>query len=152
MTRRTPIFLLLVTFLFLTLTSPSAPAAGFKPKIEGQCGNLLKLQDDKGAFLYFNPIIKVIYYGAPLKMTAYYSTKKGEPRSEQGKKIVTVRGKAPSYRIYSDYFDFSYEFLRYGQKSNGFFQMNLQVVDSLKRKASLKCIFKGDYGFPRATS
>jgi len=142
---------LILALVFLFAWLPVADAAGKRPKIEGQCGNLLKLQDDKGSFLYFNPIIKVTYYGAPLKMTAYYSTKEGEPRSLQGKKITTVEGKAPSTRKYSSYFDFSYEFLRYGQKSNGFFQMDLQVVDSLKRTAGLKCVFDGDYGFPRVT-
>lgn len=150
MKKRQLLGLVLVLLLSISWCQPVI-AAGAKPKIDGQCGNLLKLQDDQGSFLYFNPIIKVTYYGAPLKITAYYSTKKGESRSAQGKKITTVEGKAPSSRKYSSYFDFSYEFLRYGQKSNGFFQMDLEVVDSLKRTAGLKCIFNGDYGFPRAT-
>lgn len=148
---RESLLLALLTSLVMFACLPNAMAAGTRPKIEGQCGNLLKLQDDKGAFLYFSPIIKVTYFGAPLKMTAFYSTREGEPKSAQGKKIVTVEGKAPSTRKFSDFFDFSYEFLRYGQRSNGFFQMKLEVVDSLKRKSGLTCIFRGDYGFPRAT-
>ena len=136
--------------LLLIFAIPPSIAAGTKPKIEINCGNLLKLQDDKGLFLYFNPYVKITFYGAPLTFNAYYSTKRGDPRSEQGKVLGKVTGKAPSTKKYSQTFDLSYEFLRYGQKSNGYFHMELEVIDTLKRKASFTCIFEGDYGFPRA--
>jgi|688.fasta_scaffold172423_1 hypothetical protein len=140
----------LILVLAFSVAIPSAFGAGSRPKLEVNCGNLLKLQDDDGLFLYFNPYVKITYFGAPLTFNAYYSTKKGEPRSEQGKKLGKVTGKAPSTRKYSQVFDLSHEFLRYGQKSNGYFHMDLEVIDSLKRKSSFKCIFEGDFGFPKA--
>lgn len=142
------IFILCIAF---SLTSSTRiEAAGSKPRIDGICGNLLKLQDDKGSFLYFNPTIKVTYYGKPLTIIAFYASKEGEPKSEQGKTTITVKGKAPSSRKYSEYFNLSHEWLRYSQKSNGYFSMNMKVIDSLKRTAALECIFEGDWGFPRA--
>lgn len=140
----------LIVCLMLTVAIPSSVAAGSRPKLEVNCGNLLKLQDDDGLFLYFNPYVKITYFGAPLTFNAYYSTKKGEPRSEQGKKLGKVTGKAPSTKKYSQVFDLSHEFLRYGEKSNGYFHMDLEVIDSLKRKSSFKCIFEGHFGFPKA--
>ena len=132
-------------------STPSSQAAGTRPKLEVNCGNLLKLQDDDGLFLYFNPYVKITYYGAPLTFNAYYSTKEGEPRSQQGKKLGKVTDKAPSTKKFSGVFDLSHEFLRYGQKSNGYFHMDLEVIDSLKRKSSFKCEFRGDFGFPKAS-
>lgn len=148
---RKTLFSFFTIFVMILSANPPAVAAGYKPKLEVNCGNLLKLQDNKGLFLYFNPYVKITYYGAPLTFNAYYSTKEGDPRSQQGQKLGKVSGKAPSTKKFSQVFDLSHEFLRYGQKSNGYFHMDLEVIDSLKRKSSFKCIFKGDYGFPKAT-
>ena len=141
----------LILCLLISLAIPFASAAGTRPKLEVNCGKLLKLQDEDGQFLYFNPYVKITYYGAPLIFNAYYSTKKGEPRSKQAKRLGKVTDKAPSTKKYSEVFDLSHEFLRYGQKSNGYFHMDLEVIDSQKRKTSFKCIFKGHFGFPKVS-
>ena len=144
------LLIFVICIAFSLTSSAQIEAAGAKPKINGVCGNLLKLQDDKGSFLYLNTTIRVTYYGKPLKITAFYASKEGEPKSEQGKTTITVKGKASSSRKYSEYFNLSHEWLRYSQKSNGYFSMKMKVIDSLKRTAALKCIFEGDWGFPSA--
>jgi hypothetical protein len=116
--KRIGVVVAVIASLVLSST-PSSQAAGTRPKLEVNCGNLLKLQDDDGLFLYFNPYVKITYFGAPLTFNAYYSTKEGEPRSQQGKKLGKVTDKAPSSKKFSNVFDLSHEFLRYGQKSNG---------------------------------
>lgn len=74
---------ILTTILLLTSTAQSE-AAGSKPILDVNCGKLLKLRDDKGDFLYFNPSVKITFWGAPFNATAYYATDKNEPLSEQG--------------------------------------------------------------------
>ena len=148
---RKTLFSVIAILSMILSINPPATAAGYKPKIEVNCGNLLKLRDNNGDFLYFNPFVKITYYGAPLTINAYYATKAGEPRSEQGKRFVKVTDKASSSKKFSGVFDLSHKFLIYGQKSNGYFHMELDVIDSSKRKTSYKCIFEGDYGFPKAS-
>jgi hypothetical protein len=137
---------LITSFLVVGLIDTPTYAAGFKPKLSVNCGQIEGAVGDNGTFGSFNPIVNVSYYGLPLKITAYYSEQPNTPLDETGQKITTVEGKSSSSRFYKDSFDFSYKFLDYGQKQTGFYQMYIVVTDNLKRKSKYTCTYK-DYFF-----
>lgn len=139
---------IVLIILFLIAGTPNTPAfaAGLKPKLSVTCGQITGEVDEYGTYGSFNPIVKVSYYGLPLKITAYYSEQPNTPLSETGQKITTVEGKSSSSNFYKSDLDFSYKFLQFGQKQTGYYRMYLVATDNMKRKSTFTCTYK-DYFF-----
>jgi hypothetical protein len=149
---RYKVITLTLSLLFCLIQNP-VNAAGSRPKISVNCGQIEGATGDNGTYGSFNPIVNVSYYGLPLNITAYYSQQPNTPLSETGQKITTVEGKSSSSKFYKDSFDFSYKFLDYGQKQTGFYQMYIVVTDNLKRKSKYTCTYKNYYfTFPIGSS
>lgn len=150
MQRRVRVLVLLVVILLGSVQSP-VNAAGSKPKLSVTCGQIIGEMDENGTYGFFNPTVKVTYFGLPLKITAYYSEQPNTPLSETGQKITTVEGKSSSSNFYKSDLDFSYKFLQFGQKQTGYYKMHLVAVDNLKRKSTFTCTYE-DYYFSTALS
>lgn len=143
----TRVCLISLTFgQLLSFVQVPVNAAGTKPKLSVTCGQITGEVDEYGTYGSFNPIVKVSYYGLPLKITAYYSEQPNTPLSETGQKITTVEGKSSSSKFYKSDLDFSYKFLQFGQKQTGYYKMHLVATDNMKRKSTFTCTYK-DYFF-----
>jgi hypothetical protein len=130
-----------------------ASGAGLKPKISINCGQIEGAVDEDGTYGFFNPTVNLSYYGLPLKITAYYSEEPNTPINETGQKITTIQGKSSSSNFYRSNLDLSYKFLKFGRKQTGFYQMQLVVVDNLKRKSTYTCKYQKYYfTFPIGSS
>ena len=95
---RYKVITLTLSLLFCLIQNP-VNAAGSRPKISVNCGQIEGAAGDNGTYGSFNPIVNVSYYGLPLNITAYYSQQPNTPLSETGQKITTVEGKSSSSKF-----------------------------------------------------
>ena len=130
----------------LLIVGLPATAAGTKPVLKINCGQIVGGVDENGTYGLFKPDVTVKYYGSPLKITAYFYRTPTTAKSETGKTIVTITGSNSSTRLQTSTVDFERKILEYSQPQTGYYKIRFKAVDSLKRKGSFSCLYK-DYYF-----
>jgi len=138
--------LALILSTILLISGLPANAAGFKPVLNINCGQIDGGIDENGTYGLFKPDVTVKYYGSPLKITAYFYRTPKTAKSETGKTIVTITGSNSSTRLQTSTVDFERKILEYSQPQTGYHKILFKAVDSLKRKGSFSCLYK-DYYF-----
>ena len=137
---------LLALLVELIVLSPPSNAAGSKPVLNINCGQIVGGIDENGTYGLFKPDVIVRYYGSPLKITAFFYRTPTTAKSETGKTIVTITGSSSSSRLQTSTVDFERKILEYSQPQTGYYKILFKAVDSLKRKGSFSCLYK-DYYF-----
>jgi hypothetical protein len=141
--------LLLTLSSCLLIIGLPATAAGTKPVLNINCGQIVGGIDENGTYGLFKPDVTVRYYGSPLKVTAFYYPTPNTPKSEAGQTIVTFTNKYPSTRFLVSKVDIERKILEYSQPQTGYYKILFEAVDTLKRKGSFSCLYK-DYYFSTA--
>ena len=137
---------LVFTSLLVGLVETPASAAGSKPKLDITCGQIIGGVDENGTFGLFKPKIRVSHYGKPLDVTAYFYETPSTPKSETGRTIWKLSGKASSSTFFVSNLELERKLLPYGMQQTGYYKIVFEAVDSLKRKGTFSCIYK-DYYF-----
>ena len=133
----TAIFML----LFYFGTSQSF-AAGVRPILKVNCGDLLTLTDKDGEFKYFNPTVTVSYSGKYLKYWVYESAEPNIALKDQSRMYGTeTRDKANAFTFGTSDFNWSRQ-LRYNYVDSEYTEIYMVVKDSMKRTSTMKCIWQ----------
>ena len=140
---------LLVFFLLLSGSSPTAIAKGKAPKLNVNCGQIVGLVDQNGTYGLFEPEVSVSYYGSPLTVTSYFYRTPNTKKSDTGKYIIEFTNKAPSSRFFTSQVDIQHKVLQFSQPQTGYLKFLIEAVDTQNRKSSYTCIYK-DYRYSNA--
>ena len=108
------------------------------PKITWDC-QLMRLSDDRGAFVYFDPRAQVIWYGKKLKYQALYWTSQDTRLSQAGQRYGTVTAGRGGKNVSS--LDLREKFY-YGNE-NEYKKIQLTVTDSAGKKSKQSCTWDG---------
>ena len=136
----------LIVMLFGIFQVTSAVAAGSKPRISVNCGQLTGNVDSNGTYALFKPTVTVAYFGLPLTVTSYYYATPTTPKSETGRLITTFTGKAPSSKLTVSNVNIEQKILEFSQPQTGYYRFEIEAVDTLKRKSTFVCTYE-DYHF-----
>lgn len=138
--------------LIIIIATPinNSSAAGSKPVLNINCGQIVGGIDENGTYGLFKPDVTVKYYGSPLKVTAFYYPTPTTSKSNAGKTIVTFTNKYPSTRFLVSKVDIERKILEYSQPQTGYYKIVFEAVDTLKRKGTFSCLYK-DYYFSTPT-
>lgn len=139
-----------ITSLLLVIQCLPASAAGIKPVLDINCGQIVGGVDENGTYGLFKPDVSVRYYGSPLKITAYFYRTPATPKSETGKTIVTLTTNNSGSRQLKSKVDFERKVLEYSRPQTGYYKILFEAVDNQKRKGSFTCLYK-DYFFSTPT-
>jgi hypothetical protein len=142
-------FILISSVLIFEIINTPAIAAGSKPKVTVNCGQIAGLADESGTYGLFKPEVFVSYYGSPLKVTSYFYRTPKTKKSNTGQYIVEFTNKAPSTRYFTSKVDIQHKVLQFSQPQTGYLKFVIEVVDSLKRKSEFTCTYK-DYRYSTA--
>lgn len=138
-------FFLISAITLVTFVDPTQ-AAGSKPRLQVDCGQLTGGIDKNGTYGLFKPDVAVAYYGLPLTVTSYYYEKPTTPKSETGQQIITFTGKAASTKFAVSSVNIEQKILEFSRPESGYYKFVIEAVDTLKRKATTTCLYK-DYYF-----
>lgn len=133
---------LLIPFLIPT---SAVSAAGSKPKLIINCGQITGGADENGTYGLFKPTISVQYYGKPLKVIAYFYPAANTPKSEAGQSIWELTGNSSARQFYIDSLSLERKILAFSQKQTGYYRIEFEATDSLKRKGFYTCQYKNYY-------
>ena len=139
------IFLLTLLVELIVLIPPSN-AAGSKPVLNINCGQIVGGIDENGTYGLFKPDVTVRYYGSKLNITAYFYRTPKTKKSETGQTIVTLTSNNSNLRQISSKVDFERKILENSQPQTGYYKILFEAVDGLKRIGSFSCLYK-DYYF-----
>lgn len=139
---KTRLSLIAILNLFLLTNLTPAYAAGSKPVLKVNCGQITGLADESGTYGLFNPEVSVSYYGSPLTVTSYFYRTEKTTKSDTGKYIITFTDKAPSNRFFISDVDIKHKVLQFNQPQTGYLKFVIEAVDTLKRKAVFTCLYK----------
>ncbi len=124
----------------LLLGSLPLPANGStpSPKITWDC-QLMRLSDEDGAFVFFDPRAQVVWYGKKLNYQALYWTSQDTRLSQAGQRYGTVTAGRGGKNVSS--LDLREKFY-YGDE-NEYKKIQLTVTDSAGKKSKQSCTWDG---------
>lgn len=129
---------LLVGLLLSGLNLIPASAASPSPKITWDC-QLMRLSDDDGDFVYFDPRAQVVWYGKKLSYQALYWTSRDTRLSQAGQRYGTVTANRNGRNVTK--LDIAEKFY-FGNESE-YKKVQLNVTDSSGKKSKLSCTWDG---------
>lgn len=131
---------LLLVLLIVTsiVTLQPANALTPSPKITWDC-QLMRLSDDRGAFVYFDPRAQVVWYGKKLKYQALYWTSQDTRLSQAGQRYGTVTANRGGKNV--SRLDLAEKF--YFGNDTEYKKIQLTVTDSVGKKAKQICTWDG---------
>ena len=136
----------IVGLLILSLIPNStANAAGVKPKLSVNCGQITGLYDEYGTYGLFKPVVTVRYYGSPLTITSYFYETAATKKADTGQQIITFTNRAPSSRYFVSKVNIEQKVLTFNQPQTGYLKFIIEAVDTSKRKTSYICQYKDYY-------
>lgn len=131
---------LLTTVLTLGLGEfPSASAVGITPKVQWDC-SLMRLQDDQGDFVFFDPRARVTWYGKKLSYKVLYWASKDTRLSQAGQTYGTVTANRSGWN--QSNLDVSHKFYYY-ENTTEYKKIVLTVTTETGKKSSQSCIWDG---------
>ena len=136
---------LLISFLIAGIFSSPASAAGSKPKFNISCGQITGGVDENGTYGLFKPNISVSYYGKPLSVIAYFYETPSTPKSKAGQSIWKITGSANSSTYFKSNLELERKILTFNMPQTGYYKIDFEAIDSLKRKTTYSCTYKNYY-------
>ena len=118
--------------------SVQANASSPSPKITWDC-HLMRLSDDRGDFVYFNPRAQIVWYGKKLKFQTLYWTSEDTRLSQAGQKYGTVTSNRSGKNVSK--LDLAEKF--YYENDTEYKKIQLTVTDSVGKKAKQVCTWEG---------
>ena len=128
----------LVLVLGSSSVVPESMAGSLKPKITWDC-KLMRLQDDQGTFVYFDPRARIQWYGRTLRYEMLYWETRDTRKSQAGRIYGKVTGGSGGKNLIS--LDLSHDF-RVGYE-NEYKKTSLVVTDNAGRKSQTVCVWDG---------
>jgi hypothetical protein len=133
--------LALTSFLIISvlpLTGVQAKASSPSPKITWDC-QLMRLSDEDGPFVFFDPRAQVVWYGKKLKYQALYWTSQDTRLSQAGQRYGTVTASRGGKSVSK--LDLREKF--YYENETEYKKIQLNVTDSRGKKSKQICIWEG---------
>jgi hypothetical protein len=130
--------LIVVLILGFSPSGYSANASTPSPKITWDC-QLMRLSDENGPFVFFDPRAQVVWYGKKLKYQALYWTSRDTRLSQAGQRYGTVTAGRGGKNVSS--LDLREKFY-YGNETE-FKKIQLTVTDSAGKKSKQSCTWDG---------
>lgn len=124
--------------LFIAISSSPANAAQPSPKIIWDC-QLMRLSDEDGAFVFFDPRAQVTWYGKTLKYQTLYWTSQDTRLSQAAQRYGTVTANRGGKNFSK--LDIAHKFY-YGNESE-FKKIQLTVADPSGKKSKQVCTWEG---------
>ena len=115
-----------------------ANAASPSPKITWDC-QLMRLSDEDGPFVFFDPRAQVVWYGKKLKYQALYWTSQDTRLSQAGQRYGTVTASRGGRNVSK--LDLVEKFY-YGNETE-YKKIQLTVTDSVGKKSKQICTWEG---------
>ena len=134
---KTVAFCAAITLAMLSV-APNSAATSLKPKIAWDC-QLMRLQDDQGTFVYFDPRAKIQWYGRSLRYEMLYWSTRDTRKSQAGRIYGKVTGGTGGRNLTS--LDLSHDF-RFGYDSE-YKKVSLAVTDNAGRTSRTVCVWDG---------
>jgi len=127
-----------ITILLLAYFPMSASASTPSPKITWDC-QLMRLSDEDGPFVFFDPRAQVVWYGKKLKYQALYWTSQDTRLSQAGQRYGTVTANRGGRNVSK--LDLREKF--YYENETEYKKIQLTVTDSLGKKSKQICTWEG---------
>jgi hypothetical protein len=142
---RLAVALVLATLILIPGLSNPSNAAGLRPVINIDCGQIVGGVDQYGTYGLFKPRMFVKHYGKPLKIRAYFYDSPTATKSEAGQSLIDFTGKVSSSVFFNSEVNLERKILPYSQPQTGYYKIVIDAIDSLNRKASFTCQYKKYY-------
>ena len=130
--------ILVISILLLGYFPLSANAATPSPKITWDC-QLMRLSDEDGPFVFFDPRAQVVWYGKKLKYQALYWTSQDTRLSQAGQRYGTVTASRGGKNVSK--LDLKEKF--YYENETEYKKIQLTVTDSAGKKSKQICTWEG---------
>ena len=130
--------ILVISILLLGYFPLSANAATPSPKITWDC-QLMRLSDEDGPFVFFDPRAQVVWYGKKLKYQALYWTSQDTRLSQAGQRYGTVTASRGGKNVSK--LDLREKF--YYENETEYKKIQLTVTDSAGKKSKQICTWEG---------
>ena len=130
--------ILVISILLLGYFPLSANAATPSPKITWDC-QLMRLSDEDGPFVFFDPRAQVVWYGKKLKYQALYWTSQDTRLSQAGQRYGTVTASRGGRNVSK--LDLREKF--YYENETEYKKIQLTVTDSAGKKSKQICTWEG---------
>ena len=118
--------------------SVQANASSPSPKITWDC-QLMRLSDEDGPFVFFDPRAQVVWYGKKLKYQALYWTSRDTRLSQAGQRYGTVTANRGGKNFSK--LDLREKF--YYENETEYKKIQLTVTDSAGKKSKQICTWEG---------
>jgi hypothetical protein len=130
--------ILVISILLLGYFPLPANAATPSPKITWDC-QLMRLSDEDGPFVFFDPRAQVVWYGKKLKYQALYWTSQDTRLSQAGQRYGTVTASRGGKSVSK--LDLREKF--YYENETEYKKIQLTVTDSAGKKSKQICTWEG---------